>query len=348
MKPVHTIAELARLVGGELRGDGCATITGVADVRDAGPGEATWVSRDSFVEKLKSSRAGVVLVPKHFGETPMPAILCDKIEPAIAALLGAFATPVSRPADGIHPTAVVDKSATIGERPAIGPHVVLEAGVRIGSRCVLHAGVFVGRDTVIGDDCELWPNAVIRNGCQVGSRVSIHPCAVIGKDGFGFYFNGTQHIRIPHVGGVIIEDDVEIGACSCVDRAKFGNTVVARGTKIDNQVQVAHNCRVGQHNAFAGHTGLSGSVRTGDYCVMGGRATVFDNVNIGHQVQLGGMTVVTKDLPDGLKASGFPAQELQTELREKAAVRRLPEYYKKIKDLIERVERLEASAHHNP
>ncbi len=348
MKPTYTISELAKLVAGTLRGEGSAQITGVADIREAAGHEASWVSRDSFTEAVHTSRAGVVLAPKGFGETLMPTILCEKIEQSVAALLSAFARPVSRPTTGIHPTAVVDKSAVIGESPAIGAHVVIDAGVRIGSRSVIHSGVFIGRDTVLGDDCEIWPNAVIRDGCTLGSRVFVHSCAVIGGDGFGFYFDGKQHIKIPHVGGVILEDDVEIGACTCVDRAKFGNTIVGRGTKIDNQVQVAHNCRVGQHCVLVGQTGLGGSVRTGDYCVLGGRVLIFDNLSIGHKVQLGGMSVVTKDLPDGLTASGHPAQDLKTELRERAAVRRLPGYYDKIKELIERVERLEASAHHNP
>lgn len=343
----YTIAELAKVVGGTLRGDGSATITGVADLREAAGNEAAWVSRESFVDAAQTSRAGVVLAPKGFADTPMPAILCDKIEPAVAALLGAFARPVSRPAPGIHKSAVIDATASIGESPSIGAHVVIEAGVRIGARCVLHGGVFIGRDSILGDDCEIWPNAVIRDGCRVGSRVSIHSCAVIGGDGFGYFFDGKQHVKVPHVGGVILEDDVEIGACTCVDRAKFGNTVVGQGTKIDNQVQIAHNCRVGRYNVFAGQSGISGSVRTGDYCVFGARIVSYDNLSIGNQVQLGAMSVVTKDLPDGLVASGFPAQDLKDDFRERAAVRRLPEYYAKIKELIQRVERLESSAHHS-
>lgn len=344
----YSIAELAKITGGTLRGSGSATITGVADVREAGPQEATWVSRESFAERLKSSRAGVVLVRKEFGETPMPAIACERLDAAIAALLGAFRPPASRPAAGIHPAAIIDSTAQIGEQTAIGPYVVVESGVRIGKRCVIHAGVIIGRDTTIGDDCEIRSNAVVYHGCRLGSRVLIHSNAVIGKDGFGFYFDGKQHVRFPHAGGTVLEDDVEIGACSCVDRAKFGNTVVARGTKIDNLVQVAHNCRVGQHNMVAGCTGMSGSVRTGDYCVIGGRATFFDNISMGNQVQVGATTVITKDIPDGLKVSGHPAQDLQLELREKASLKRLAENHRKILDLIERVERLEATAHHNP
>ena len=343
----YTTSQLADMVGGKLRGDGSAQITGVADIREAVKDQAAWVAREGFAEAVQSSRAGVVLVPKDFPATPMPAILCEKIEPSVAVLLGAFASPVSKPDPGIHPSAVVHASSKIGECPSIGPHVVIDAEARMGARCILHAGVFIGRGTLLGDDCEVWPNTVIRDGCTLGSRVIIHSCTVIGGDGFGFYFDGKQHVKVPHIGGVIIEDDVEIGSCSCVDRAKFGNTIIGRGTKIDNHVQLAHNCRLGQHNILAGHTGLSGSVRTGDYCVMGARVTSFDNLRIGSQVQLGGMSVVTKDLPDGLKASGFPAHDLKEDFRERAAVRRLPAYFDKIKELVERVERLEASAHHN-
>lgn len=340
----YSISELCSMIGGVLRGDGSGKITGAADIREAGPNEAAWVSRDSFVEAAKTSRAGVVLVPKDFPPTPMPAILCEKIEPAIARLLQAFAKPASRPAPGIHPTAIIDPTATVGDSPSIGPYVVVEAGVKIGVRAKIYAGAFVGRDCLLGDDCQVWPNAVIMSGCVLGSRVTIHPGAVIGRPGFGFYFDGQNHIPVPHdAGGVILEDDVEIGACSCVDRAKVGNTVIARGTKIDNLVQVAHNCRIGKHNILAGQTGISGSVRSGDYCIFGARVGVFDNIAIGNNVRIGGISVLTKDLPDNMQAGGFPAQDLRTELREKAAVRRLPALYERIKELTERIERLENS-----
>ncbi len=347
MTTIYTTAELAGIVGGKLRGNGSARITGVADLREATESQASWASRDSYVEAAQTSRAGVILVPAGFADTPMPAILCDKIEPSIAALLGAFTPPTSRPQQGVHPGAIVDASAHIGESPAIGPCVVIESGVRIGARVALHAGAFIGRDSVLGDDCEVWPNAVIRNGCTLGSRVKIHSCAVIGREGFGYYFDGRAHIRIPHAGGVLIEDDVEIGACTCVDRAKFGNTIIGQGSKFDNQVQVAHNCRIGRYNIFAGQTGVSGSFRSGDYCILGARVGAFDNLTIGRNVQVGGLACITKDLPDNMKAAGFPAQDMKTELRDRAAVRRLPELFEKIKELTKRIEHLEASAHNN-
>ena len=348
MSRTYTVGQLADVVGGTVRGDASVVIRGVADVSEAGPDQATWVNRQAYADKLKDSRAGAVLVPTNFGDTPMPAILCEQIEPSVAKLLGAFATPVSKPDPGIHPTAVIHPSARIGPGPSIGPHVVIDADVQIGERCVIHAGVFIGRGTAIGDNCLLWPNVVIRDGCAVGHRVIIHPNSVIGADGFGYYFDEGRHNKIPHIGGVILEDDVEIGACTCVDRSKFGYTVVGAGTKIDNQVQVAHNVRIGRHCVLAGQSGIAGSVRIGDYCVFGARAASLDNVAVGDRVTVAGLAVVDKDIPAGLLVSGFPARDHREELRERALVRRLPKLAEQLKDLIHRVEQLEASTHHHP
>ena len=348
MNRKYTVGQLADIVGGKVRGDATVVICGVADVSEAGPEDATWVSREKYAEKLKSSQAGAVLVPTGFAATPMSAILCEKIEPSVAKLLRAFESPVSRPDAGIHSSAVIHPSARIGANPSIGPHVVIDADVRIGASCVIHAGTFIGRSTIIGDDCLLWPNVVIRDGCHLGHRVNIHPNSVIGADGFGYYFDEGRHNKIPHIGGVILEDDVEIGACTCVDRSKFGNTVVGAGTKIDNQVQVAHNVRIGRHCVLVGQAGLAGSVRTGDYCVFGGRAVSLDNVAVGDRVTLAALSVADKDIPDGLMVSGFPARDHREELRERALVRRLPKLVEQLKDLIHRVEQLEASTHHNP
>ena len=347
MNRAYTVKQLAEIVGGTARGDEGVTITGVAEVSAAGPEDAAWISNPKYASRLASSRAGVVLIPKGFGPTPMVAILCDRVDRSVARLLAAFAPPDARPEPGIHPTAQIHETARIGADPAIGPHAVIEADARVGDGAVIHAGVFIGRGTTVGHDCLIWPNAVIRDGCRVGNRVIIHPNAVIGADGFGFYFDEGRHHKVPHIGGVILGDDVEVGACACVDRAKFGYTVVGRGTKIDNLVQLAHNVKVGEHCVFAGQTGVAGSVHIGDYTVFGGQVGVADNVTIGRRVRCaGGMTMVGKDIPDGMTVSGFTAQDHRRELRERAAVRRLPVLAGQLKDLIARVEQLEASAHH--
>jgi len=343
----YAIEELVKLVGGVARGDTSAVIAGVADVEEAGPDQATWVSNLKYAGLLVKSRAGVVLVPADFGETPMPAILCERIDRAVANLLGAFAPPPVAPESGIHPTAVVHETAEIGAGCAIGPHVVIETDARIGNACMLHAGVFIGPGTSVGDECVIWPNVVIRDGCVVGNRVIIHPCAVVGADGLGFYFDEGRHNKIPHIGGVIVGDDVEIGACTCIDRSKFGNTVIGRGTKIDNQVHVAHNVRIGEHCVFAAQAGLSGSTRVGDYCLFGGRAATTDNVTVGDGARLaGGLAVAIKDVPPGITVSGFPARDHRQELRDRAHLHRLPKMVEQLRELAARVKRLEESADH--
>ena len=346
MSRTYTVRQLGEIVGGSVRGDADVSISGVAGVSEARPDQATWVSNPKYARKLEHSKAGAVLVPVDFGPTPMPALLCRHIERSVAKLLGAFAVPVSKPDPGVHPTAVVHETARIGPDPAIGPYAVVDADARIGASCVIHAGVFIGRGTTIGDHCVLWPNAVVRDGCVLGSRVTIHPNAVIGADGLGFYFDEGRHNKVPHIGGVILEDDVEIGACACVDRAKFGYTVVGRGTKIDNLVQIAHNVHVGGHCVMAALTGIAGSARVGDYCLFGGRAGATDNVTIGSRARLTTQSVAVKDVPEGMTVSGFPAREHREELRERAWLRRVPALAEKVKSIIARVERLEASNHH--
>lgn len=347
MNRTYTLSELADAVGGTLRGSGSATMVGVDDVSQAGPDRATWVSRPEYESRLAESSAGVVLVPKDFGPTPMPAILCDNIERSVALLLQAFAEPIPRPEPGIHPSAVVHPSAHVGEGAAIGPHVVVESEARIGESTALHAGVFIGHGTTIGDACVLWPNVVVREGCVVGNRVMLHPNVVIGADGLGFYFDQGRHNKVPHTGGVIIGDDVEMGACSCVDRAKFGYTMIGRGTKIDNLVQIGHNCRIGEHCVLVALAGVGGSTRVGDYCIFGGQAGAIDNVSIGRGARLaGGLAVATHDIPEGVTVSGWPAQEHRKELRERAWIRRLPTLAEQVKDLRARLERLEKTTDH--
>ncbi len=345
MVPSYTVGELASLVGGELRGDGSGRICGVSDVSEAQPDQATWVTRPQYARKLVESKAGAVLVARDFGETPMPAILCDRLDRSVARLLGAFAPASNVPEPGIHPLAVVDPSATVGDGAAIGPHVVIGPGSRIGRSCVLHSGVVIGRDVTLGDDCLLWNNVFVGDRCTLGHRVIIQPNAVIGSDGFGYYLDDGHYCRVPHIGAVILEDDVEIGACACVDRAKFGNTVLGRGTKIDNLVQIAHNVRIGKDCVIAGQSGVAGSVRIGDQCVVGGQAGIVDNVEIGSGARLGAMSVVTRSVAPGQSVTGWPIQEMSRALRTQALTIRLPEMAAQLKELLARVERLEATKH---
>jgi UDP-3-O-[3-hydroxymyristoyl] glucosamine N-acyltransferase len=346
MSFAFTLSQLATIVEGRPRDADERVITGAADLSEAGPTDVAWVLREAYAGKVSASRAGAVLVAEGFGPTPMPAILCRNIERSVARLLGAFCPPSALPEVGVHPTAVIHPSARIGANPSIGPHVVIDADVVVGRSCTFGAGVFLGRGSILGDECVLWPHVVVREGCILGDRVMIHPNAVIGADGFGYYFDEGRHHKIPHAGGVRLEDDVEIGACTCIDRAKFGYTVIGRGTKIDNLAQVAHNNRIGRHCILTGQFGAAGSVRVGDYCVSGGRAGILDNVTIGDRAVLAATALITKNVPPGVTVSGNPARDHRRMLREQAAARRLPEVVEQVKELVARVERLEAAADH--
>ena len=346
MNRSYSTGELAELVGGTLRGRGDVLIRGLADLDEAGSDQISWVNRPKYADRAARSNAGALLVPKDFGPMPIPAILCSDVDRSLAKLLRAFAPARTSPTPGIDATACVHPSARIGEGASIGHHAVIEAEVEIGARTIVGPGVFIGEGTTVGDDCRFWPNAVIRDGCRIGHRVEIHPNSVIGADGFGYYFADGVHNKVPHIGGVILEDDVEIGACTCVDRAKFGFTIVGKGTKIDNLVQIGHNCRLGRHNVIAGQVGISGSCQTGDYCAMGGRSGISDHVRVGDRARVAVVSIVTHDIAPGVTVSGTPAQEHRKELRQQALLRKLPDWAELLKQLGARVERLEAATHH--
>lgn len=344
MAKSYTLAEIAKWVGGLVRGDASVRISGVSGIEEAAPSQITWLAHEKYIPQLRASRAGAAVVPEQFGETPMPALLTENPAVAIAEILGRFAPPIPRPAVGVHPTAIVASSARIGRDVAIGPHAVVGEKARIGDRTVLHANVFVGERTELGRDCELWPGVMVRERCTLGDRVIVHPNTSIGADGYGYQFLDGRHAKIPQIGTVEIEDDVEIGANCCIDRAKFGVTRIGAGTKIDNLVQVAHNVQTGSHCLIVAQCGIGGSARLGTGVVLGGKAGLREHVVIGDGAQIGGMTGISKDVPAGRRMFGIPAVEYDQFVQERSKLRRLPKLADQVKTLIERVERLEATA----
>ncbi|GMU23676.1 MAG: UDP-3-O-acylglucosamine N-acyltransferase [Phycisphaerae bacterium] len=346
MSKTFPLAEIAKWVDGIVRGDASTRIGGVAGVQEAEPAHITWLAHDKYGPLLRSCKAGAVLVPEHFGETPMPAVLCRDPALAIMTVLEKFAPPVPRPAAGVHPTACVAASAQLGKGAAIGPYAVIGEHARIGDRTVVHANVFLGEQTAIGADCELWPGVVIRERCTLGNRVVIHPNSVVGADGYGYQYIQGRHAKIPQIGTVCIEDDVEIGANCCIDRAKCGVTQVGRGTKIDNLVQVAHNVRIGPDCLIVAQTGIAGSARLGRLVVLGGQVGVRDHVTLNDGVQAAACAGISKDVPAGTTVIGSPAVEHEQFIRERAKIRRLPHMAEQLADLLKRVERLEAAAEH--
>lgn len=339
-----TTGQLARDLGAELRGDPDVVLHGVADVVEAGPGELTFVTRPKYIAKLAESRASAVLVSREFGATPMTALACDRVDRAVAQALAHFAEPPWHPPAGLHEASSIDPAALVAPDARVGAFVTIGPGSRVGARCLLYPGVFIGADATVGNDCVLGPNAYVGDRCVLGDRVVLKPGAVIGGDGYGFYFDQGAHHRVPHTGNVILEDDVEIGSASCVDRAKFGSTRVGAGSKIDNQVQIAHNCSLGAHSLMAGQAATAGSVRTGPYCVLGGRSGILEGATVGERVTVAAVSVSVGDIESGMTVLGYPAAEIGNQRRILAAQRRLPELMEELRRLRVRVEQLEASA----
>jgi len=343
MSKSYPLAEIAKWVGGAVRGNASTRISGVAGIEEADRSQITWLTDERFAPQLSASKAGAVLVHDRFGETPMPALLCEKPALAIIAILERFAEPIPRPQPGVHRLACVAKSAKLGKDICIGPHVVIGESAEIGDQAVLHANVYLGDQTQLGNNCELWPGVVVRERCVLGNRVVIHPNTTIGADGFGYEFAGDRHIKIPQTGNVEIGDDVEIGANCTIDRAKFGSTRIGAGTKIDNLVQVAHNVRIGPCCIIVAQCGIAGSTRLGQGVVLGGKVGVKDHVVLHDGVTAGACTCISKDVPAGSKVFGIPAMDYEQWVRERAKVRRLPQLADQLKALIKRVDRLEAS-----
>ena len=335
--------QIAEHIGGRIEGDPSRVVRGVETIDKAEPDMLTWIGAHKYAAELRASQAGVVLMPLD-GEAPADKTTIRVADPdlALCEVLRLLAPPQDVVEPGIHPSAVIGEGAAV-EGASIGPNVVVGKAAVVGPRTVLYPGVFVGTGTEIGSDCVLWPNVVVREQVRIGDRVIIHANATIGADGFSYLQRGGQHVRVPQVGTVLIEDDVEIGANTTIDRARSGATTIRRGTKIDNLVIVAHNCDIGEGSLLAAMTGIAGSTRLGKYAVCGGRVGIIDHLDIGDGVQIGAGSLAVNDIPAGSLVRGSPARSLTRFGREHAAVKRLPELLKTVRNLEERVQQLQAA-----
>ena len=346
-----TLADISSLLESPLPpgASGDLRVMGVAGLPEAGPDQLSFLTSDQYVKQLAKSRAGVVLVHRKVrvpeGAAPPGAVLLvvDDAELATARVLERLAPPTPRPGVGIDSAARVAPSAMIGVDCRIGPGVFIGERVVLGDRCVLHPNVYIGDDTAVGSDCVLFPNVVIRERLSIGSRVIIHAGSVLGTDGFGYRWDGVRHAKVPQIGTVVIEDDVEIGSCVCVDRAKFAQTRVGRGTKIDNLVQIGHNVQVGPHCIIVGQAGLAGSVSLGAGVVLGGQSAVRDHIKLGDGAMLAACSGVMEDVAAKQVVSGLPALPHRQSLREQAALRRLPDLVVQMRKLQEQVDQLRAA-----
>ncbi len=298
--------EIAELVGGEVVGDPSVMVTGVSGVEAGGEGHIV-LAEGRFEEALSSSAASVAVVGTD-AQVPdgMTAVRCERADLAFCRILESLVPPSDYPG-GVAAGAHVSEDASLAPGVTVRPMAVVESGAVVGAGTVLHSGCFVGRGVTVGAGCVIWPGAALCDGVTLGDRVVIGPNTAIGYDGFGFIPGAEVHTKIPQVGTVIIEDDVEIGACCTVDRARFDATVVGAGTKIDNLCQVAHNVKTGRLCLFAAQAGVAGSTELGDGVMLGGQAAVAGHLKIGSGVIASGKAGVTKSIPDGKKVYGFPA-----------------------------------------
>ncbi|MBI4342019.1 MAG: UDP-3-O-(3-hydroxymyristoyl)glucosamine N-acyltransferase [Candidatus Omnitrophica bacterium] len=331
--PALTLGAIEAHIGARSPGDPQTLITGVNALELAGPGELTFAEFDKYAPLVRRTRAGAVIVSKSFPDIEGHTLLrVDHPRLAFVKVMYLFqaAQEAAKPPAGIHRDAVVAPDAELGEGVTIRECAVIRPRARIGAGTLIESGVHIGEGVVIGERCTIGPNVVIRHGSRIGHRVIIHGGTVIGADGFGYVWTEGRHLKIPQLGNVIIEDDVELGANVCVDRATLGSTLIKRGTKVDNLVQIAHNDVIGEHVLMSGQAGLAGSVTVGDRVIMGGKAGVVDHTAIGDDARLGAAAVVIGNIPAGRTVWGFPARELKTVKRELAALAFLPKVLKQL------------------
>jgi UDP-3-O-[3-hydroxymyristoyl] glucosamine N-acyltransferase len=343
---MKTVTEIASVVQGQVVGDGSRLVHDVAPLDQADAGHIVYIDAPHRIKGWVHSRATALLVQGHLVDQlpadDRPKILVSHPQEAFIKLMLHFRPPRARAEIGISPQAFVSPSARIAEGTNIYPGAYIGDDVVIGSGCDIHPFAVIGTDCTIGERCTLHPHVVLYPDTVLGNGVVLHAGAVIGADGFGYRFDGSQFRHLPHTGRAVLCDNVEIGAVATVDRAMVGETVIGEGTKIDNLVMIAHNCRIGRHNVFASQVGLAGSVQTGDYTRFAGQVGVADHIKIGNRCSLGAKAGLNDDVPDGQSYHGYPAGPEREQIKVHLAARRLPEMRTQFKEMQSRVAELEA------
>lgn len=338
-----TISQLAEQLDAELAGEGKKYISAVAPVDSAGENDVTFAAGAKHISKLARSKAGAVIVDSRIDGVSMSQLIVKDVNTALIKALNIFAPKLKTSLKGIHTTAIVAEDAQISHDVSIGPAVFIDSNAKIGENTVIASGCKIGQNTKIGKNCRIDSNVVIYHNCSIGDNVTIQANTTIGSTGFGYYLIGGAHRLIPHNGGVIIEDCVEIGANCCVDRAKFGNTIIGAGTKIDNLVQIAHNVVIGKCCLIIAQVGIAGSCKIGDGVVFGGQVGLVDNIEVGDGVMVGAGSAVMQSIPAGRKMFGTPATEIKNALKVMGLTKRLPKLFERLHQLGERVNNLEAA-----
>ncbi len=335
-----TLAEIAKAIDGALKGDPGKIIQYAASFEEAGPEGITFAGNKKYLKQIDATKAGAVIVPREFDTDSINIVKTDNPQVAFITVLELFNKPYSlKP--GIDPGASIGDNFTHGSGLAVAPCAVVGNNVTVGDRVTFYPGVCIGDDVVIGDDVTIYPNAAVLERCRLGNRVIIHPGSIIGSDGYGFAVDGDQYIKIPQLGIVQIDDDVEIGTNCTIDRATFGRTWIQSGVKTDNMVHIAHNVVVGENTVMVAQSGLSGSVHVGKRCRIAGKAAVAGHLTVGDDVTIGSRAGVIKNVANGQIVSGFPEMPHTQWLKMSLVKRKLPELKKKIAELEERLDRIE-------
>jgi UDP-3-O-[3-hydroxymyristoyl] glucosamine N-acyltransferase len=334
------LKQIARLIKGELVGDGELSITGVKGIEQAGAGDITFLAHAKYVKCLAKTKAAAIIVPALCAEFERPQILVANPYLALAQLLEYFYSS-SHKSFGVHPLAVIGKNPSLAEGISIYPWAVLGDEVKLGPRVQIHSGTCIGDKVSIGADSIIHPQVTIYPGITLGERVIIHSGSVIGSPGFGYIWDGEKNRRIPQVGSVVIEDDVEIGANVTIDRGTMGNTFIGHGVKIDNLVQIAHNVTVGEHSIIVAQVGISGSTRIGRQVTIGGQAGLVGHIQVGDRVKVAAKSGVSKDVADDSVIAGYIGRPHSEWRKREAAMRRLPKLQAQVQELRRRLEKLE-------
>jgi UDP-3-O-[3-hydroxymyristoyl] glucosamine N-acyltransferase len=345
-KPLY---EIARLVGGKIVGDGDILITGVSGIKEARPGEITFIADSRYAHMLDTTQASAVIVsPEVAANGGKPLVRCGNPYLAFINLVNVWAAGQIPHPTGIHPTAIVGDHVKLGKNVAIHAYAVIEDGAVIGDNAIVYPHTYIGRDSRIGNDTVIYHGVTIREKVSVGNRVIIHSGTRIGSDGFGFTPDGVSHHKVPQIGVVVIEDDVEIGANVTIDRATFGITRIGKGTKIDNLVQIGHNVTIGEHCIIVAQVGIAGSTEIGDRVTLAGQVGVVGHVKVGDNAVIAAKAGVTKSLPPNSRCSGVPAVPHEKWQKMIVSLRKLPEFLKRMRTLEKRLALLEAQLDGKP
>ena len=337
----RTTREVALFVGGELVGDAGVVITGINSIEDAVSGDLTFANTPKHVRLIEKTNASCVITPKTVEKSSKTIIRTENPSMAFAKILNLIQSKAVKHPQGIHPSAIIDKGASLGKNTAVGAGAVISGTAKVGDNTVIYAGSYIGPGAKIGSSCVVYPNVVVGERISIGNNCVIHSGTIVGTDGFGYHQVEDKHIKIPQLGTVVIEDDVEVGSCVTIDRATLGQTVIGKGTKIDNLVQIAHNVKIGPNCVIVAQTGISGSSTLGRNVMLGGQVGLTDHISLGDKVMVGAKGGVTNSFPAGSIVIGIPAKPYQEARKIIAATSRLPQLTKRVAELEKKLTDLE-------